>query len=205
METKENKAFRQEEGGRLPDFLKPHIDSEYQVSKAIDEEELEEAYEDDEEYLDEEEYSDDDSDEEEDDSEDAEEIDEEEEEYLDVSPEEEEVQGDGISPRDELERSWQRVRQLPLNWKVFVGYAFVLIVCASMWNTYYNQLMRRVTDKEKELMDLRYRMLYTTAELVKLERINNIEERITELNLPLEHSTQPPYELLDTLSVNEEK
>ena len=42
-------------------------------------------------------------------------------------------------------------------------------------------------------MDLRHRMLYTTAELVGLERINSVEERIKVLKLPLEHSNHPPY------------
>lgn len=102
---------------------------------------------------------------------------------------------------DDMERSWDWFLNLPTNWKLFFVYLLPLVIFTASWNTHCNQLVRKLTDREKELIDLRHRMLYTTAELVNLERINSIEQRIKVLNLPLEHSTQPPYIIyVDTLT-----
>ena len=49
----------------------------------------------------------------------------------------------------------------------------------------------------KQLYDLRSGFLITTAELVSLERINNIEQNIQNYGLQLEHSSRPPYKLVD--------
>ncbi len=132
----------------------------------------------------------------------------EDEEYLDASYKDEDYEEDSglddysqvdesepalVSADDEIETSWSWFLNLPTNWKVFFLYLLPLVICTASWNTHCNQLVRKLTNKEKELMDLRHRMLYTTAELVGLERINSVEERIKVLKLPLEHSNHPPY------------
>lgn len=81
----------------------------------------------------------------------------------------------------------------------FMFFCLVVLLLVSMWNTYYKSEVRLLDQEEQRLMDLRYRSLFTTAELVRLQRISNIERSIQTLGLPLEHSTHPPYEVIDTL------
>lgn len=104
-------------------------------------------------------------------------------------------EGDELKPRELQEiytQHWHNFLKMPTHYKGFIVFWIVLLISISYWGTHYNKTMRQIDTKEQELMDLRYRMLYTTAELVQLERINHIEERITEMQLPLEHSRQAP-------------
>lgn len=100
--------------------------------------------------------------------------------------------------QDEL---WAGLFALPAHRRWFIGFTAMLVILVAYWNTKYNTQLRTLTHEEEQLKDLRYRTLYTTAELVRLERINSIEERIGELKLPLEHSSQPPYEIVDTITI----
>lgn len=91
------------------------------------------------------------------------------------------------------------LKKIPRHRWIFFVFLAVLILLSAHWNTFYNTELRTVSEQEKVLKSLRFRSLFMTAELVRIERINSIEERIRELNLPLEHSTQPPYQIVDTL------
>lgn len=92
-----------------------------------------------------------------------------------------------------------------LNTISFIVLSLVILVLASYWNTFYSSQLRSLSEREEYLKDLRYRDLFTTAELVRLGRIGNIENSLKELGLTLEHSTQPPYEIIDTMSTPQEK
>lgn len=83
----------------------------------------------------------------------------------------------------------------------FLLFSFVCLLSVSHWNTSYKGEVRRLDEKERYLLDLKYKALFTTAELVRLERINNIETSIQTLGLDLEHSTHPPLEIVDTLGI----
>lgn len=155
-------------------------------------------------YNDEEYYDDEDDADEYRDDEDSEYYDEDDE--YDEDYDDDEVESDAVeAPRptsstvDEV-FTFDKLKQLRMDWILFVAWSIILILLASYWNTHYNIQLRNLDAKEKELVDLRYRMLYTTAELVRLERINSIEQSIQDMSLNLEHSTQPPYEVIDTTS-----
>lgn len=81
-------------------------------------------------------------------------------------------------------------------------FAIILVVTVSLtalWKSYYNSSIRRLAETEEALKDLRYRHLQSTAEMISLEKVSKIEEGIAEHQLNLEHSTQPPYYVIDTL------
>ena len=79
----------------------------------------------------------------------------------------------------------------------FCTFCILLIIGLSSWGTFYEEEIHNVNTTEKKLEDLRNRSLITTAELVSLERINNIEQNIQSYGLNLEHSSHPPYKLID--------
>ena len=79
----------------------------------------------------------------------------------------------------------------------FCAFCILLILGLSSWNTFYEEEIHNLNTTEKKLDDLRNRSLITTAELVSLERINNIEQNIQSYGLNLEHSSHPPYKLID--------
>ena len=79
----------------------------------------------------------------------------------------------------------------------FCAVCILLILGLSSWNTFYEEEIHNLNTTEKKLDDLRNRSLITTAELVSLERINNIEQNIQSYGLNLEHSSHPPYKLID--------
>lgn len=108
-----------------------------------------------------------------------------------------------------------RVSSSPEDWRRFISslsmdticYALFTLLClfgAAYWHTYYNTRIRRVTGREEVLKDLRYRRLYMSAELVRLERISSIEESIESLQLGLQYPVKPPYEVIDTTSINKQ-
>lgn len=84
-------------------------------------------------------------------------------------------------------------------------FAFMLVgfVLSMMWGYYFDNKRREIDQLEKRLEDIRYRYLFTTAELVRIQRISSIEERVRELGLPLEHSTKPPYKIILSQSSQE--
>lgn len=204
-------AQRRSEAGYEQDYDKRHNTSF--VDEETEDEELyyddEDAYDDEESSYDaldpdEEYYADDDESDEYDEDEDSEyyEDEDEYEEYLDedrYDSEPIEAPRPTSSTVDEV-FTFDKLKGLRMDWILFTAWSIILILLASYWNTHYNIQLRNLDAKEKELVDLRYRMLYTTAELVRLERINSIEQSIQDMSLNLEHSTQPPYEVIDTTS-----
>lgn len=106
------------------------------------------------------------------------------------------------SAEEDSRLSWQQLRKrFSLDNRLFAVYCVLLISLGSYWTTYYKQRIRQITEQEKVLKELRYFRLYTTAELVRLERITNIEQSLKEMQLDLEFPTQPPYEVVDTFDV----
>lgn len=173
-------------------------DGDYNDDEVLDEEyednTLDEAPDDEEDYEDEEEeYEDDDNESnDEDDS-----LDDEEDEDCDENE-------DKAQPSRLVEDSredWKRFRAMfSRDLRFFLLFCFVLLLSAAYWTTHFNQSIRKLTERERILKDLRYLRLYTTADLVRLERINNIEASIKKMQLDLEFPSQPPYEVIDTLS-----
>lgn len=82
---------------------------------------------------------------------------------------------------------------------VFGCILLVTVSLTALWKSYYNSSIRRLAETEEALKDLRYRHLQSTAELIGLEKISEVEKGIAEHQLNLEHSTQPPYYVIDTL------
>lgn len=125
--------------------------------------------------------------------------------YEDVEDEEEEqTETPLVAPRETTApEDWSRFAQgLSRDNKIFIAFVFVTLIFSAYWHTLYNSTIREVSTQEKELKDLRYRRLYMSAELVRLERITSIEASIESLKLDLEHPTKPPYEVIDTTSTN---
>lgn len=84
--------------------------------------------------------------------------------------------------------------------RITFGIILLLTVClTALWKFYYNSNIRQLAETEEVLKDLRYRHLQSTAELIELEQISKVEEGIDKYELNLEHSTQPPYYVIDTL------
>lgn len=84
----------------------------------------------------------------------------------------------------------------------FFFFCLIVVVALSSWGTIYKEQLHVISKREVKLKDLRNKSLITTAELVGLERINNIEQNIQTYGLDLEHSTQPPYKLIDKSQTN---
>lgn len=128
------------------------------------------------------------------------EYDDDEEEY----EEEEEGQAPVSGSIEDSREDWKRIlSKLSPDIICFLIFCVVLLCGAAYWTTHYNQSIRKLTEREQVLKDLRFLRLYTTADLVRLERINNIEQSIKKMELDLEFPSQPPYEVIDTLTVEE--
>ncbi|MDO4691252.1 MAG: FtsL-like putative cell division protein [Porphyromonadaceae bacterium] len=80
---------------------------------------------------------------------------------------------------------------------IFGIYCIFLLGLSIMWGYQFSIMDKKVGRLERDLEDIRYKSLFTTAELIKHERISNIETNIQSLNLNLESSTHPPYEIID--------
>ena len=92
------------------------------------------------------------------------------------------AQSIGLSKEEtqEMVEAWETFLQHYTHERLFFcAFCILLIIGLSSWGTFY----------EEEI--------HTTAELVSLERINNIEQNIQSYGLNLEHSSQPPYKLID--------
>ena len=110
------------------------------------------------------------------------------------------AQSIGLSKKEaqEMVEAWETFLQHCTHERLFFcAYCILLILGLSSWNTFYEEEIHNVNTTEKKLDDLRNRSLITTAELVSLERINNIEQNIQSYGLNLEHSSHPPYKLID--------
>ena len=110
------------------------------------------------------------------------------------------AQSIGLSKEEtqEMVEAWETFLQHYTHERLFFcAFCILLILGLSSWNTFYEEEIHNLNTTEKKLDDLRNRSLITTAELVSLERINNIEQNIQSYGLNLEHSSQPPYKLID--------
>ena len=110
------------------------------------------------------------------------------------------AQSIGLSKEEtqEMVEAWETFRQHYTHERLFFcAFCILLILGLSSWNTFYEEEIHNLNTTEKKLDDLRNRSLITTAELVSLERINNIEQNIQSYGLNLEHSSHPPYKLID--------
>ncbi len=110
------------------------------------------------------------------------------------------AQSIGLSKKEaqEMVEAWETFLQHYTHERLFFcAFCILLILGLSSWNTFYEEEIHNVNTTEKKLDDLRNRSLITTAELVSLERINNIEQNIQSYDLNLEHSSHPPYKLID--------
>lgn len=110
------------------------------------------------------------------------------------------AQSIGLSKEEtqEMVEAWETFLQHYTHERLFFcAFCILLILGLSSWNTFYEEEIHNVNTTEKKLDDLRNRSLITTAELVSLERINNIEQNIQSYGLNLEHSSHPPYKLID--------
>ncbi len=106
----------------------------------------------------------------------------------------------GLSEKEtqEMVEAWEKFLKHYTHERLFFCcFCLLLILGLSSWNTFYEEKVHNVDKTEKQLYDLRSRFLITTAELVSLERINNIEQNIQNYGLQLEHSSHPPYKLVD--------
>ena len=110
------------------------------------------------------------------------------------------AQSIGLSKEEtqEMVEAWETFLQHYTHERLFFcAFCILLILGLSSWNTVYEEEIHNLNTTEKKLDDLRNRSLITTAELVSLERINNIEQNIQSYRLKLEHSSHPPYKLID--------
>lgn len=110
------------------------------------------------------------------------------------------AQSIGLSKEEtqEMVEAWETFLQHYTHERLFFcAFCILLIIGLSSWGTFYEEEIHNVNTTEKKLEDLRNRSLITTAELVSLERINNIEQNIQSYGLNLEHSSHPPYKLID--------
>ena len=110
------------------------------------------------------------------------------------------AQSIGLSKKEaqEMVEAWETFLQHYTHERLFFcAFCILLILGLSSWNTFYEEEIHNLNTTEKKLDDLRNRSLITTAELVSLERINNIEQNIQSYGLNLEHSSHPPYKLID--------
>ena len=110
------------------------------------------------------------------------------------------AQSIGLSKKEtqEMVEAWETFLQHYTHERLFFcTFCILLIIGLSSWGTFYEEEIHNVNTTEKKLEDLRNRSLITTAELVSLERINNIEQNIQSYGLNLEHSSHPPYKLID--------
>ena len=110
------------------------------------------------------------------------------------------AQSIGLSKEEtqEMVEAWETFLQHYTHERLFFcAFCILLILGLSSWNTFYEEEIHNLNTTEKKLDDLRNRSLITTAELVSLERINNIEQNIQSYGLNLEHSSHPPYKLID--------
>ena len=64
--------------------------------------------------------------------------------------------------------------------------------------TAYYELIAAAPGAEKQITDIRYRSLITTAALIEYERIGNILQELDDHQLPLIPATEPPYLLVDS-------
>ena len=110
------------------------------------------------------------------------------------------AQSIGLSKEEtqEMVEAWETFLQHYTHERLFFcAFCILLILGLRSWNTFYEEEIHNLNTTEKKLDDLRNRSLITTAELVSLERINNIEQNIQSYGLNLEHSSHPPYKLID--------
>lgn len=78
----------------------------------------------------------------------------------------------------------------------FVLWLLLLALGTIVWQTNFENKLRSIDRLERQVEDIRYRHLFISAELVRIQRISSIEESIRALGLDLEHSTVPPYEIV---------
>lgn len=82
----------------------------------------------------------------------------------------------------------------------FVAFVVLVFVLSIQWTYRFQEKQRQIDRLEKQVEDLHNRYLFTTAELVRIQRISSIESSVAELGLDLEHSSTPPYEVVPRAS-----
>lgn len=83
----------------------------------------------------------------------------------------------------------------------YLGLIVTSLVCLAVviiWPYYCKQQLKEVSTLEKQITDIRYRSLITTAALIEYERVGNILQELDEHQLPLIPPAEPPYLLIDS-------
>lgn len=93
---------------------------------------------------------------------------------------------------DLLRQPWLR------NHGWFILTCLVCFAVTIIWPYYCKQQLKEVSTLEKQITDIRYRSLITTAALIEYERIGNILQELDDHQLPLIPATEPPYLLVDS-------
>lgn len=76
-----------------------------------------------------------------------------------------------------------------------------LFLLSIMWGYHFSMTDKKASTLERRLEDLRYKSLFSTAELIKHEQISSIQRSLEAQGLDLEVSTHPPYEIIDRTTV----
>lgn len=85
--------------------------------------------------------------------------------------------------------------QIPPSWRLFIGLSVLLMLVPIWWSYHFNLKIKEVGQLEQRLENVRRRQLFMNAEVVRLERISSVEDRIQALGLDLEHSEVPPTKI----------
>lgn len=72
-------------------------------------------------------------------------------------------------------------------------FVFALILLAILWPYEYDSKIKKLAAIEKVKQDINNRILFTTSEIISLERKDEVEERIERLGLDLEEGWEPVY------------
>lgn len=93
---------------------------------------------------------------------------------------------------DLLRQPWLR------NHGWFIATCLACLAVVIIWPYFCKLQLREVSKLEKQITDIRYRSLITTAALIEYERIGNILQQLEEHQLPLIPASEPPYLLVDS-------
>lgn len=98
---------------------------------------------------------------------------------------------------DSLQLSWLNAggKRLLSRFGLFILFFFGINILSILWGYHFSALDKEVSTLESKREDIKYKSLFTTAELIGQERVSSVEKTIKELGLSLEASTYPPYEV----------
>lgn len=105
---------------------------------------------------------------------------------------------DLLSDQDEASQlSWLNTggKQFLSRFGLFILFFIGINILSILWGYHFSALDKEVSVLESKHEDIKYKSLFTTAELIGQERVSSVERTIKELGLNLESSTYPPYEV----------